>query len=86
MAPKKRTRNDAGASSSQPAFDENLFVSERAFERYKLLSVKNSFKTVEWNVSKIIDMSRSMRKSRDRLLQGGGRNLLMSLRRRTSLL
>ena len=41
MAPKKRTRNDAGASSSQPAFDEDLFVSERAFERYKLLSVKN---------------------------------------------
>ena len=42
MAPRKRTKNDAGASSSQPAFDENLFVSQQAFERYKLLSVKNA--------------------------------------------
>ena len=41
MAPRKRSKNDAGASSSQPAFDENLFVNQRAFERYKLLSVKN---------------------------------------------
>ena len=41
MAPRKRSKNDAGASSSHQAFDDNLFVSERAFERYKLLSVKN---------------------------------------------
>ena len=41
MAPRKRTKNDAGASSSQPAFDENLFVNQRAFERYKILNAKN---------------------------------------------
>ena len=41
MASRKRSKNAAGTSSSQPAFDENLFVSQRAFERYKLLSVKN---------------------------------------------
>jgi Ca2+/Na+ antiporter len=41
MAPRKRSKNDAGTSSSQAAFDEHLFVNQRAFERYKLLSGKN---------------------------------------------
>lgn len=41
MTSRKRSKNAAGSSSSQAAFDENLFVSQRAFERYKLLSVKN---------------------------------------------
>ena len=39
MAPRKR-KNDAGASSSQATYDENLFVSERAFQRYKILNAK----------------------------------------------
>ena len=41
MAPRKRSKNDAGASSSQAAYDESLFVSQRAFERYKILNAKN---------------------------------------------
>ena len=41
MASRKRSKNAAGSSSSQAAYDENLFVSLRAFERYKLLSGKN---------------------------------------------
>lgn len=40
MAPRKRSKKDAGASSSQATYDENLFVSQRAFERYKILNAK----------------------------------------------
>ena len=40
MAPKKRSKNDAGSSSSRPAFDANLFANVRAFERYQALSTK----------------------------------------------
>ena len=35
MAPKKRSKNDAGSSSSRQAFDGNLFANARAFERYR---------------------------------------------------
>ena len=41
MTSRKRSKSNAGSSSSQPAFDEDLFVSLKAFERYRLLSVKN---------------------------------------------
>jgi hypothetical protein len=41
MTSRKRSKNAAGSSSSQPAFDEGLFVSVAAFERYKLLKDKN---------------------------------------------
>ena len=41
MTSRKRSKNAAGSSSSQPAFDEDLFVSLAAFERYKLLKDKN---------------------------------------------
>ena len=41
MASRKRSKSAAGTSSSQPAFDEDLFVSMAAFERYKLLKDKN---------------------------------------------
>ena len=41
MASRKRSKSAAGSSSSQAAYDESLFVSLKAFERYKLLSVKN---------------------------------------------
>ena len=40
MAPRKRSKNDAGASSSQASYDANLFASERAFQRYKALNAK----------------------------------------------
>lgn len=41
MTSRKRSKNAAGSSSSQPAFDADIFVSLAAFERYKLLSDKN---------------------------------------------
>ena len=40
MAPKKRSKNDAGSSSSRQTFDERLFANARAFERYQDLSTK----------------------------------------------
>ena len=40
MAPKKRSKNDAGSSSSRQAFGGNLFANARAFERYQVLSTK----------------------------------------------
>ena len=40
MAPRKRSKNDAGSSSSQATYDANLFASERAYQRYKALSAK----------------------------------------------
>ena len=40
IAPKKRSKNDAGSSSSRQTFDERLFANARAFERYQDLSTK----------------------------------------------
>ena len=85
MAPKKRSKNDAGASSSQPAFDENLFVSERAFERYKILSVKNFIQDRGMECKEEYRHEPQYAKIKRQIVGRGGRNLLMSLRRRTSL-
>ena len=41
MTSRKRSKHAAGSSSSQPAYDADLFVSLAPFERYKLLSDKN---------------------------------------------
>jgi hypothetical protein len=41
MTSRKRSKSAAGSSSSQPAYDADLFVSLAAFERYRLLSDKN---------------------------------------------
>ena len=38
MAPKKRTKVDAGSSSSQGGFDAKIFASVVAYERYQRLS------------------------------------------------
>ena len=40
MAPKKRSKNDAGSSSSRQTFDERLFANAKAFERYQNLSTR----------------------------------------------
>ena len=40
MAPKKRSKVDAGSSSSQGGYDAKLFANARAYERYQLLSTK----------------------------------------------
>ena len=41
MASRKRSKNAAGSSSSQPAYDADVFVSLAAFNRYKLVTDKN---------------------------------------------
>ena len=41
MASRKRSKSAAGSSSSQPAYDADIFVSLAAFNRYKLVNDKN---------------------------------------------
>ena len=40
MAPKKRSKVDAGSSSSQGGFDAKIFANANAYARYQRLSTK----------------------------------------------
>ena len=85
MAPRKRSKNDAGSSSSQATYDANLFASERAYERYKALSAKVVIQDRGMECKEEYRHDPQYDEIRRTIVARGGSNLLMSRKRRTRL-